>query len=117
MGSPEHIVACYDMGWRIFDCVLPTRDARHGRLYVWNADDMARAHLRGNDFYHFVYIRDDKHKRAYGPLSEACDCPACRRYSLSYLHHLFDIDDPLGQRLATMHNLRFYTQLMERLQG
>jgi queuine tRNA-ribosyltransferase len=117
IGSPEHVVACYNMGWRIFDCVLPTRDARHGRLYVWNADDVARTHLRGNDFYHFVYIRDDKHKRAYGPLSEACDCPTCRRYSLSYLHHLFDVDDPLGQHLATMHNLRFYTQLMERLQG
>ncbi|MBN1657581.1 MAG: queuine tRNA-ribosyltransferase family protein [Anaerolineae bacterium] len=115
IGSPEHVVRCYDAGWRIFDCVLPTRDARHGRLYAWSVDEPARAHLRGEGFYHFVYIRDDKHKRDYGPISEACDCPTCRRYSLSYVHHLFDVDDPLGLRLATMHNLRFYTQLMARL--
>ncbi len=115
VGSPEHIVTCYRLGWRIFDCVLPTRDARHGRLYVWNAPDPGLADLRTPDFYDFVYIRDEKHKRAWGPLSEACDCPCCRDYSLGYLHHLFDVDDPLGQRLATMHNLRFYTQLLASL--
>jgi queuine tRNA-ribosyltransferase len=113
VGSPEHIVRCYRLGWRIFDCVLPTRDARHGRLYVWNAEDVAAVDLGSSDFYHFVYVRDEKHKRAYGPLSAACDCPCCRNYSLAYLHHLFDVDDPLGLRLATMHNLRFYTQLLE----
>jgi queuine tRNA-ribosyltransferase len=106
VGSPEHIVACYRFGWRIFDCVLPTRDARHGRLYVWNDEDLA------GDFYRFVYIRDEKHKRDRRPISTACDCPCCRHYSLGYLHHLFDVDDPLGQRLATLHNLRFYTQLL-----
>jgi len=112
VGSPEHIVAGYRLGWRIFDCVLPTRDARHGRLYVWSAPDLTGVDLRAPDFYHFVYIRDEKHKRDRGPISTACDCPCCREYSLGYLHHLFDVDDPLGQRLATLHNLRFYTQLL-----
>jgi queuine tRNA-ribosyltransferase len=115
IGSPEHVVRCYDAGWRIFDCVLPTRDARHGRLYAWKADDPAGVDLGSEGFYRFVYLRDDKHKRDHGPISDVCDCPTCRRYSLSYVHHLFDVDDPLGLRLATLHNLRFYTQLMERL--
>ena len=115
VGKPEHIVRCYQMGWRIFDCVLPTRDARHGRLYAFNAASLDAVDLTGPRFYHFVYIRDEKHKRQQGPVSEACDCPCCRDYSLAYLHHLFDVGDPLGLRLATLHNLRFYTQLMERI--
>ncbi|MFN2225729.1 MAG: tRNA-guanine transglycosylase [Anaerolineae bacterium] len=117
VGSPEHVVTCYRLGWRLFDCVLPTRDARHGRLYAWNANSPEEADLRAAQFYHYVYVRDQKHKRQYGPISPACDCPCCREYSLSYLHHLFDVDDALGQRLATLHNLRFYHQLVERLAG
>jgi queuine tRNA-ribosyltransferase len=115
VGSPEHIVRCYALGWRIFDCVLPTRDARHGRLYAWTAPSLDRADVLDPDFYHYVYVRDEKHKRERGPISEACDCPCCQHYSLGYLHHLFDVDDPLGLRLATMHNLRFYTQLLARI--
>ena len=115
VGKPEHIVRCYQMGWRIFDCVLPTRDARHGRLYAFNAASVDRVEVLAPAFYHFVYIRDSKHKRHRGPISEACDCPCCQNYSLAYLHHLFDVGDPLALRLATLHNLRFYTQLMERI--
>jgi queuine tRNA-ribosyltransferase len=113
VGKPDHIVRCYLAGWRIFDCVLPTRDARRGRLYVFSGDSLDEIDLRSPDFYHFAYIRDEKHRRDQRPISAACDCPCCRDYSLSYLHHLFDIGDPLGLRLATMHNLRFYTQLLE----
>ena len=115
VGSPEHIVACYRMGWRLFDCVLPSRDARHGRLYAWSVDDLAQVDLQAPDFYRFVYVRDDAHKRERGPISAACDCPCCHSFSLGYLHHLFDVGDPLGQRLATLHNLRFYTQLLEQI--
>ena len=115
LGSPEHIVRCYQMGWRIFDCVLPTRDARHGRLYAYNAPSLDDVDLLAPEFYHFIYVRDEKHKRERGPISTACDCACCRGYSLSYLHHLFDVGDPLGLRLATLHNLRFYTQLLERI--
>jgi queuine tRNA-ribosyltransferase len=115
VGKPEHIVSCYRAGWRIFDCVLPTRDARHGRLYAFNAASLDGVDLTDPRFYHFLYVRDGKHKRQGGPISEACDCACCQEYSLAYLHHLFDVGDPLGLRLATMHNLRFYTQLMERI--
>jgi queuine tRNA-ribosyltransferase len=115
VGKPEHIVRCYQMGWRIFDCVLPTRDARHGRLYVYDAASADEVDVSSPGFYHFVYVRDKKHKRRKGPVSGACDCACCRNYSLGYLHHLFDVGDPLGLRLATIHNLRFYTQLLERI--
>ena len=115
VGKPEHIVRCYRMGWRVFDCVLPTRDARHGRLYAFDADCLDKVDVLAPDFYHFLYVRDEKHKRQKGPISTACDCPCCRNYSLAYLHHLFDVGDPLGLRLATLHNLRFYTQLVERI--
>ena len=115
VGKPEHIVRCYEMGWRIFDCVLPTRDARHGRLYTFVASSPAEVDVWSPGFYRFVYVRDEKHKRDQGPVSSACDCLCCRHYSLAYLHHLFDIGDPLGLRLATMHNLRFYTLLLERI--
>jgi queuine tRNA-ribosyltransferase len=113
VGKPEHIVRCYLAGWRIFDCVLPTRDARHGRLYAFQAAHLDEVDLRAPGFYRFLYIRDEVHRRQKGPISAACDCPCCRRYSLAYLHHLFGVGDPLGLRLATLHNLRFYTQLME----
>jgi queuine tRNA-ribosyltransferase len=115
VGKPEHIVRCFQAGWRIFDCVLPTRDARHGRLYAWSAARLKQVNVQPAGFYYHVYIRDEKHKRQKGPVSTACDCPCCRHYSLAYLHHLFEIDDALGLRLATLHNLRFYAQLMERI--
>jgi queuine tRNA-ribosyltransferase len=115
VGKPEHIVRCFQLGWRIFDCVLPTRDARHGRLYAFTAVSAGEIEVWASGFYHFVYVRDERHKRQKQPISTACDCPCCQRYSLAYLHHLFEVGDPLGLRLATMHNLRFYTQLIERL--
>ncbi len=115
VGKPEHIVSCLRMGWRIFDCVLPTRDARHGRLYTFTASNLADVEVQSPSFYRFVYVRDEKHKRDRGPVSPMCDCHCCQNYSLAYLHHLFDVGDPLGLRLATMHNLRFYTMLLERV--
>jgi queuine tRNA-ribosyltransferase len=115
VGKPEHIVRCFQLGWRIFDCVLPTRDARHGRLYAFDAASLDQVDVRAPGFYRFLYIRDQKHKRQSGPVSAACDCPSCQNYSLAYLHHLFDVGDPLGLRLATLHNLRFYTQLLEQI--
>jgi queuine tRNA-ribosyltransferase len=97
------------MGYDLFDCVLPTRDARHERLYCAKGDDPAA--------FSYLYMGDDKHKRDTRPVSEQCDCACCRRYSRSYLHHLFQIQDGLAGRLATIHNLRFYARLMERLRA
>jgi queuine tRNA-ribosyltransferase len=112
VGKPENIVRGYQLGWRIFDCVLPTRDARHGRLYVFNAP---QPDVFAGDFYHFVYVGDKKHKRQRQPIAPGCDCHTCQNFSLGYLHHLFDVGDPLAMRLATIHNLRFYTQLLDLL--
>ncbi|MBL7202251.1 MAG: tRNA guanosine(34) transglycosylase Tgt [Anaerolineae bacterium] len=109
VGSPEGVVRCHEMGYGIFDCVLPTRDARHQRLYCYDGEG-------GDPFaYSYLYIQDNKHKRDPRPVSDACDCPCCAHYSRSYLHHLFEIQDGLAPRLATIHNLRFYAQLMEKL--
>ena len=110
VGNPAAIVQCVEMGYNIFDCVLPTRDARHQRLYCLaeSGDPFASS---------FLYIQDRKHKRDPRPVSEACDCACCTRYSRGYLHHLFEIQDTLALRLATIHNLRFYVQLMDRLRS
>jgi len=115
VGKPENIVRGFQMGYNVFDCVLPTRDARRGRLYAFTASSLGEVDVFSDGFYRFVYVQDDKHKRDSRPLSAVCDCHCCRNYSLGYLHHLFEIKDTLAYRLATMHNLRFYTQLMARL--
>ena len=105
LGKPEGIVACHKMGYNLFDCVIPSREARHNRLYVFN-----------DDFYEYFYPLDDIHRRDPRPVSDVCDCHCCKNYSRGYLRHLLNIGDALGLRLATIHNLRFYTMLMERLQ-
>jgi len=116
VGKPEHVVNAARMGYDPFDCVIPTRDARHGRLYVFAGDpDVVR--LEGDDFYRNLYPLDHKHIRDPEPVDPNCDCPCCRSYSRAYLHHLFCVREPLGYRLATLHNLRFYSCLMERLRA
>jgi len=117
VGRPENIVACVRMGYNLFDCVIPTREARHNRLYVFNDEfetpddiDVSRK------FYRYHYILDDEHRRDSRPISKICDCHACKNYSRAYIRHLASIGDSLASRLATIHNLRFYTMLMERLQ-
>ncbi len=110
VGHPVNVVACARMGYPLFDSTMPTRDARHGRLYIYTADP-ATSSLRGSDWFRYLYINDDRHLKQSGPISEYCDCLCCQRYSLGYLHHLFKLNDSLYPRLATMHNLRFMTQL------
>jgi queuine tRNA-ribosyltransferase len=116
IGHPANIVACVRLGYEIFDSTMPTRDARHGRLYVYTINPQTSQLDEEGHFFSYVYIKDKKHLKANGPLSQYCDCPVCQRYSLGYLHHLFKLNDSLYPRLATMHNLRFMTQLMENLQ-
>lgn len=113
VGQPANVVACARLGYGLFDSTMPTRDARHGRLYVFDRDP-AKSDLTG-DWYSYLYVQDAKHIRDKEPLSEFCDCLCCSRYSKAYLHHLFRVSDPLFYRLATIHNLRFMTQLMARL--
>jgi queuine tRNA-ribosyltransferase len=115
VGQPANIVACASIGYNLFDSTMPTRDARHGRLYAFTRDP-ASSTLEG-DWYSYLYINDPQHIRANVPISPYCDCPCCSDYSLAYLHHLFKVKDTLFYRLATMHNLRFMMQLMARIRA
>lgn len=115
VGKPNDILAMSKIGYDIFDCVLPTRDARHKRLYVYNFDSIDSIDLNVQDFYSY-YVPD---KLIYSldnsKVSNACDCLLCSRYSKSYLYHLFKIGDFTAARLASIHNLRFYSILMEKI--
>lgn len=112
VGHPANVVACSRLGYALFDSAMPTRDARHGRLYAFTN---AGRSLEG-EWLDYIYIGDERHTKRDVPLSPFCDCLVCQRYSLGYLHHLFKLNDALYLRLATIHNLRFMVQLMERLQ-
>lgn len=106
IGNPRAIIEGFRVGYHIFDCVLPTRDARHKRLYIFDKNPEKTS---------FIYIDREKYVRDFRPISESCDCHACQHYSRAYLHHLFEIEESLAWRLATIHNLRTYSRLIEYL--
>ncbi|GIW69866.1 MAG: hypothetical protein KatS3mg101_0613 [Patescibacteria group bacterium] len=107
VGKPEDIKKCVEMGYNMFDCVLPTRDARHKRLYVLNKDRLSG--------YEFLYFRAKKHKNAYSPISLSCKCELCQKHTKAYLYHLFKQGDSGAGRLATIHNLTFYSNFVKSL--
>jgi queuine tRNA-ribosyltransferase len=117
VGRPDHVVNAFAIGYSIFDCALPTRDARHGRLYAFRDGWGARRPAPGDDFYRAVRIHDARHRVEHRPIEESCDCPVCARHSTAYLHHLFKVGDASAERLATLHNLRFYVRLFELLRS
>jgi queuine tRNA-ribosyltransferase len=100
MGTPEDIVAAVRAGIDLFDCVLPTRNARNGWLYTRAGD---------------VKIRNARWRDDARPLDAACACYACRNFTRAYLHHLQKSNEILGARLNTMHNLYYYFELMREL--
>ncbi|MBN1984573.1 MAG: queuine tRNA-ribosyltransferase family protein [Chitinivibrionales bacterium] len=112
IGKPENVVAAFRAGYQMFDCVIPTRDGRHKRLFTYS-DTPESVSLQDNEFYTCVYMQDDKHIRSDLPVDAFCDCYCCKNFSRGYLHHLFAVQEGLALRLATMHNLRFYSRLME----
>jgi queuine tRNA-ribosyltransferase len=116
IGKPDEVVNLVKMGYHIFDCVLPTRDARHGRLYVFKADSIKQIDIHSPDFFGYYVPDKEKNYSDESPVSTACDCLLCTHYSRAYLYHLFKIKDLAALRLATIHNLRFYSLLMEKLQ-
>jgi queuine tRNA-ribosyltransferase len=119
-GKPEDVVVLFNMGYTIFDTVLPTRDARHGRLNVFNRDgegkillDMNKLPSEQAPFYKHVYLdKTMQHEHNLHAPDTHCQCHTCRNYSMAYLNHLFKIGDSLAWRLATIHNLYFYQELM-----
>ncbi len=116
VGHPANILSCVNMGYELFDSIMPTRDARRGRLYTFNMLP-EKHHLTGQEWFKFIYINDKKHIKQNESLSAYCDCLCCNRYSIGYLHHLYKLNDHLYVRLATIHNLRFMTQLMSALRA
>jgi queuine tRNA-ribosyltransferase len=115
IGRADHVVRAFALGYSIFDSALPTRDARHGRLYAFKAGWAERRPSPGDDFFRAVRIHDARYRVDHGPIEEGCDCPLCVRHSTAYLHHLFKVGDLSAERLATLHNLRFYVRLFELL--
>ncbi|MFW5714599.1 MAG: tRNA-ribosyltransferase family protein [Brevefilum sp.] len=116
IGHPVNLRKTHQLGYDIFDCALPTRDARHGRLMQYTIPP-EQPRGEGEDWFEYVYIQDKKYIKDNRPVSEFCDCPVCMHYSIGYLHHLFKTGDWLYHRLATLHNLRFMTQLTAHLRG
>jgi queuine tRNA-ribosyltransferase len=116
IGHPLNLLKTYNLGYDIFDCALPTRDARHGRLMRYTLPPNSSLDERGK-WFEYVYIQDKIYIKDNRPISEYCDCPVCQNYSIGYLHHLFKTGDWLYKRLATLHNLRFMTQLTQRLRN
>jgi queuine tRNA-ribosyltransferase len=116
VGHPANVVECFRLGYDLFDSAMPTRDARHGRLYRFESEPFSPAQQLAGTWFSYVYINDERHIKSDEPISSLCDCLCCARYSRGYLHHLFKLGDSLFIRLATIHNLRFMAQLMKRLQ-
>lgn len=118
VGGPQDLVDCIRLGYNIFDCVLPTRDARHERLYVFKKDPNKIPDIFvEQDWFEYVYIRREKLMKDSGPINQYCDCYTCKNYSKAYLNHLFTIGDSLAWRLATIHNLRFYSMIIENIKA
>ena len=100
VGTPTNIIEAVARGVDMFDCVLPARNARHGKLYTWEGA---------------LNIKNEKYKNDRRPIDPTCDCPVCRAFSRAYLRHLFVAGEMLAMRLAVLHNLHFYNELMVRI--
>ncbi len=100
VGTPSNIIEAVARGVDFFDCVMPARNARHGKLYTW----------RGT-----INIKNEKYKLDPGPIDRECRCPACQSFSRAYLRHLITAGEMLYMRLAVLHNLFFYNELMARI--
>ena len=115
-GMPEEIVHYVSLGVDMFDCVIPTRNARHGTLFTWAEDSSAiDFSARPTDFYKKLNVTGEAYVFDESPVDPWCDCSTCKTVSRAYLRHLFSVGEMLAMRLATIHNLRFYLRLMEEL--
>ena len=100
VGTPSNIIEAVARGVDFFDCVMPARNARHGKLYTWKGT---------------INIKNEKYKLDTRPIDETCTCPACQHFSRAYLRHLVTAGEMLAMRLAVLHNLHFYNELMQRI--
>jgi queuine tRNA-ribosyltransferase len=126
VGLPEDIIRCVRLGWDMFDCVIPTREGRHGRLFLWNRNTKSEARnpkqfpkskIQNPKFYNTINITNAKFKTDKTPINSDSRLPELRLYSRGYLNYLFKIGEPLGARLASLNNLEFYLELMEKIRA
>lgn len=124
VGYPENIVESVKCGIDMFDCVIPTREARHGKLYVFHPKNYKETKLLAKEKprnllkdtrYRLMYIENKHYFDDLRPIDKNCDCFTCKNYTRAYLHHLFRTQEFLAMRLATIHNLRFYLKLMKKI--
>lgn len=113
IGLPEDIYRCYLMGWDAFDCVIPSREGRHGRLFYFNPDFKKLDNKL--DFYYTINIKNSKFKSDKRLINPSSKFKSLKNHNLAWLHHLFKLNDPLGQYLASLHNLEFYQTLIKHL--
>ena len=97
VGTPEDLINAIDKGVDMFDCVMPTRNARNGWLFTRYGD---------------IKIKNAQYRDDLKPIDSSCNCYTCKNFSRAYLHHLYKIGEMLGSRLNTIHNLFFYRQMM-----
>ena len=100
VGTPVNILEAVYRGVDFFDCVMPSRNARHGHLFTSKG---------------IINIKNEKYARDFSPIDENCECPVCKTYSKAYVRHLIKADEMLGMRLAVMHNLFFYNDLTAKI--
>ena len=100
VGTPQNILEAVHRGVDFFDCVMPSRNARHGNLFTWEGK---------------LTILNERYKEDSTPISASCSCPACRNFSKAYIRHLLKADEMLGMRLCVLHNLYFYNDLMQKI--
>jgi len=100
VGKPEDIVQAVKAGVDMFDCVIPTRNARNGQIFTWSGK---------------FNILNGRYKDDFSPVDESCRCYACRTFTRAYLRHLFKLNEILAHRMASLHNITFYLSLMERI--
>lgn len=117
VGKPEDIVRLHAVGWDMFDCVIPTREGRHGRLFIWNeqTEFSINNSMKEKSFYSTININNEQFTRDFTPVDVTCDCTLCTKYTRAHLRHLFRVGEALAYRLASEHNLRFYMRLMQQL--
>ena len=100
VGTPGNILEAVSRGVDLFDCVMPSRNARHGHLFTWNG---------------IININNAKYEKDMSPIDIGCDCPTCQKFSRAYIRHLFKSKEMLAMRLCVMHNLYFYNNLMKKI--
>ncbi len=111
IGAPEDIFRCYAIGWEMFDCVMPTREGRHGKLFYWKGQIPEK--ITKKDFYKTINIGNSRFAMDFSPINKDSSLPELRNNTKAYLHHLFKVGDPSGSRLASLNNLEFYYQIMK----